>query len=336
MHESLWRASLRSLLIAFFAAVGILLALLLLILFFAKVESGEDSIPNDFDVEILPNANGVRKKLSKSSPVILQMDIDGVIGTPELKQSLIRSMLVESRENSLKNDRVKGVLLHINSPGGTLDDADGIYRAIKAYKKRYKVPVIAYVDGICASGGLCIACAADEIYASDVSLVGSVGVITTPFMNVTKLMDKVGVEALTLYAGKGKDNLNPFRPWKEGEDQNLEEIIQYYYGSFVELVAQNRPKVDHDALVNKYGAKIFPAEEAAKIGFIDAVENSKDVVLQKMLGKLGIEDEYYQVVRLQNTHWFNQLFKSESPLITGKMKHELMTEKSSPSRLLVQ
>src|SRR5690606_21186383 len=160
-------------------------------------------------------------------------------------------------------------------PGGTMDDADGIYRTLQEYKTRFKVPVIAYVDGICASGGLFIACAADEIYASDVSLVGSVGVLTPPFINVSQLMEKIGVNALTIYAGKGKDNLDPLRPWREGEDKNIQDIIKYYYASFVDLVIKNRSQVSRDALIQEYGAKIFPANEAARIGFIDGVENSR-------------------------------------------------------------
>ena len=95
-------------------------------------------------------------------------------------------------------------------------DADGIYRAIKHYKEQYQVPVIAYVDGLCASGGMYIACAADKIYATDVSLVGSVGVLFPSFMNFSKLLDTVGVQSLTISSCKGKDDMNPLRPWKEG------------------------------------------------------------------------------------------------------------------------
>lgn len=65
-------------------------------------------------------------------------------------------------------------LVYINTPGGTVVDADGIYRALLEYKTKYDVPIYAYIDGLCASGGMYVALAADKIFASDVSLIGSV------------------------------------------------------------------------------------------------------------------------------------------------------------------
>src|SRR5690606_9333623 len=135
-------------------------------------------------------------------------------GTESFNMNTFRAQLMESREGIFEKSPVVALLLHIQSPGGTVIDADGIYRAIKAYKAQHNIPVYAYVDGLCASGGMYIAAAADKIFASDVSLIGSVGVISPPTFNFTKTMEKLGIEALTLSAGIGKDDLNPFRPWK--------------------------------------------------------------------------------------------------------------------------
>lgn len=330
MMESLWKTALRSLLKTFFAFTGFFLAFTLLILIVSQSDSGEESIPSRFDSEILPNAKGVRKKMAAASPVILQLDIDGVIGLAELDQSKIENMLVESRENGLKEDRVKAILLKINSPGGTMVDADGIYRALINYKTQYKVPVIAYVDGLCASGGFYIACAADEIYANPISLIGSIGVISNPFLNFYKLIDKVGVEALTISRGKDKDNMDPLRPWKPDEDKNIQNLIQTYYDDFVNLVVKHRPKVSREALVNEYGAKVFPALEAEKLGLIDGANSSRESAIKRILAKLAIEDDYYQVVRLESTKWYNQLFSAQSPIITGKWTHEFKLGGNGP------
>lgn len=322
MPEPLWKSSLRSLLTAFSAVVGICLAFIPIAFFISSVETSDESISTDFKTEILPNAKGVRKKISKNAPVILQVDIDGVIGLQELTQSSIEKLLVESQEGSLSGGLVKAILLRINTPGGTINDADGIYRALKGYKERYKTPIIAHVDGLCASGGMYVACAADAIYASDVGIIGSIGVITPPFLNVSKLMEKVGVDALTISKGKGKDDLDPLRPWKSDEANNIESLTAYYYESFVDLVAKNRPKVSREALKNEYGAHIFPAAEAAKFGLIDGISLSRDATLEKLLALLSIEDDYYQVVRMSSTSWLTELLKTESPLVTGKIKHD--------------
>lgn len=329
MSDSLIRSSLRSFLIAFFAFMGIFISVLVISLIFSSLES-EDEIPNHFSPEIQPNAEGVRKKLAKTAPVILELSINGTIGSLELNQKNIENLLIESRENSLKNDRVRGILVNINSPGGTISDADGIYRALLNYKQRYNVPIYAYADGLCASGGMYVACGADKIYASPVSLIGSIGVITPPFVNVSQLMEKLGVNALTLYAGKGKDDLNPTRPWAPDEDKNLKEVINYYYNSFVDIVVKQR-KMSKEALVKDYGANIFPAEQAAKMGLIDGTNETRESTLKKLLEYLSIEDDFYQVISLKSTDWWSQILKAEFPF---SIKHEITIEGQLPKELI--
>lgn len=333
MKDSLLRSSFRAFLISFFALLGVILSFVLVMAFFSAFSEKTDEIPTNYSPEIQPNAEGVRKKMASTAPVILELDISGVIGSADLNQKNIKALLVESREDTLKEDRVKGILLHINSPGGTMNDADGIYRALKEYKARYNVPIYAYADGLMASGGVYVACAADKIFASDTSIIGSIGVLTSSFINVHQLMEKLGITALTISEGKGKDELNPLRPWAPDEDKNLKEVIQYAYKSFVDLVVKNRPLVTQEALIQDYGAKIFPAEEAVKIGLIDESGASRSSSLKKLLTELSIDDDFYQVVSLKSTNWFSQLLNSESPAFTGKIVHELTLEGGLPKEL---
>lgn len=327
MRESIFYASLRTFFLALFGIVGIAVGLLILILLIGSVSvtpEAEPEINYKYSASIQPNAAGVRKSLSSSAPVILKMNIHGVIGMETLNQHGIEQQLIESRERAFKDDRVKAILLHIDSPGGTVSDADGIYRAIKAYKEQYKVPVYAYVDGLCASGGMYVACAADKIYSSDVSLIGSVGVITPPFLNFSQLIDKVGVQSLTLSEGKGKDNMNPLRPWRKGEDDNLKEAIAYYYGSFVDIVTTNRPNLSKSKLVDVYGANVYPAQLAKEYGYVDETGTPYRDVLKLLAKQIGIEDDYYQVVELKTTTWLSELFSSKMDLLKGHVKHEIV------------
>ncbi|WP_068470671.1 S49 family peptidase [Candidatus Protochlamydia phocaeensis] len=325
MRESILYSSVRSFMVAFCAMLGIFIALFVIIILFAALSTGtnEDKLTTVNTQEILPNAEGKREVLSSEAPVILQINIDGIIGTEELSAKTIRQQLIESREGDFKNNRVKGVLLYIDSPGGTVTDANGIYNALMEYKQKYKVPVYAYVDGLCASGGMYIALAADKIYASDVSLIGSIGVIAPTFMNLTKLLEKIGVETLTISAGKDKDALNPLRPWKPGEDENYRQVIDYYYQQFVQLVTANRPEISKDKLVKDYGAHIFPAAEAQKYGYIDVSDAHIKDALTGLLKEVGIEGNYYQVIRFENKGWWKNLFSNQASLLTGKVKHEV-------------
>lgn len=324
MQESVLSSGFRTFLMAFLKMFGIVLGIALaLSLFSAFSSSTEKEIQNEFSLEIVPNAAGVREVMSKTAPVILSIPIQGVIGGESLNAKNIRQQLIESREGSLTNNRVKALFLEINTPGGTVFDADGIYRALKAYKDQYKVPVYAYVDGICASGGMYVASACDKVFSSDVSLIGSVGVISSGYFNFTQLMDKVGVQALTLYAGKGKDDLNPLRPWKAGEEAPMQSLIDFYYKHFVNVVTSNRPQLNKEKLINDYGAEIFPAEEAQQKGFIDDGQSSRQKALKELLSQIGIEDDFYQVMKFEDKNWFSQIFKSDNSLLQGKVQHEI-------------
>lgn len=312
MKESIFYASIRALFVSFFTLIGIALGLIPFFLIIAAL-SGSSITEADqrFTKEVVANAKGERTILSKDAPVILKININGVIGSDELTSENIQRQLVESREGDLKNNRVKALLLNINSPGGTAIDSDGIYRAIKTYKEQYKVPVYAYIDGMCASGGMYVACAADQIYASDSSIVGSVGVLIPSFLNFTDLLKKVGVQSMTLHAGKGKDELNPLRPWKEGEEAPIQDLVNYYYNQFVEIVVANRPQIDKEKLVHDYGANVFNPKKAQEFGYITGSGYSLRDTLKLLLAKIGIEDDYYQVYEMKHTNWYNSLFQTK-------------------------
>lgn len=325
MRDSIFYSAIRSLFVAFCAIIGICLGFLAIALLVGILSGDTDSsklAPVNTE-EILPNAKGVRTVASSTDPVILQINIDGVIGTEQLNTNTIKQKLVESREGDYKGDRVKAILLYIDSPGGTVTDAAGIFRALLDYKKMYKVPVYAYIDGLCASGGMYIALAADKIYASDVSLVGSVGVIAPTFMNVAKLLEKIGVDTLTLSAGIGKDDLNPLRPWKPDESKNYEEIIEYYYADFVKLVSEYRPLISKEKLISEYGAHVFPAAIALSHGYIDVSGVQLRDALTDLLKQVGIENDEYQFIKLESTNWWKGIFTAQSSMLTGKVKHEI-------------
>lgn len=336
MRDSILYSATRSFFVAMFAVIGFCLALFLIALGISLLSSTTSTEPkSNYDIEVLANANGKREALY-AQPVVLRININGIIGLDKLDQGSIRQMLVESREGLLKDDLVKGVLLYLQTPGGTVTDADGIYRAIKTYKEQYKVPVYAYVDGLCASGGMYIAAAADKILASDTSIVGSIGVIAPSALNVSQLLEKIGVQSLTLYAGKGKDDLNPLRPWKPGEQDNYKSLIDYYYADFVNIMTTNRPLLDKTKLENEYGAKIFPASEAKTLGYIDESGVSLREALEQLTKQMGIEDDNYRVVQMNKQTWVSELFQTKLGLLSGTVKHQLQISPEYDPKLLNQ
>lgn len=337
MNAPILKSSLRSFLISFCAVLGIgaasIALIFVLVLLISSLES-ELEVKSHYNYTVLPNGDNIRKVISKKAPVILSIDVDGMIGLDNLDTKTVREMLIESREGLFKDNRVKAVLVHINSPGGTVIDADGIYRALKNYKEKHKVPVFAYVDGLCASGGMYVASAADRIYASDASIVGSVGVLMPPFFNVVGLMDKIGVETKTLFAGKGKEDLNPFRPWKSNEGESIKAVIDSYYSQFVDIVTSNRPSLNRTRLINDYGANIFPAAKAVEYGYIDGSGYSLNETIKLLAKNIGIEDEYYQVIKMERKISLSDLIDKRNPLITGKFTHTLEAVPGMDGRLV--
>jgi signal peptide peptidase SppA len=307
----------------FFAFCGIFLALFLFSTIYS-ISSGAQLIEQKTTMTVLPDANGKREVVTVSSPVILQLNIHGVIGEPGILDSeTIENILVESRSGLLLDDRVKGILLHLNTPGGTVVDSDNIYRMLMEYKARHKVPIYAYVDGLCASGGMYVASSAEKTYASPSSVIGSVGVILGPFFNIYDALGKIGIQSRTLTKGIDKDAMSPFRPWKEGEDASYQALTAFFYERFVEIVTTARPRLDKDKLINQYGARVFDPVMAKEYGYIDTANSSRDEALLALLQEAKIDPaKAYQVVCLEpQSGWISRLVKGEVGLLSGKIEH---------------
>ena len=326
--DSIFIHALRSFFVSLFGVAGGLLGVVVIIaLFFGIFSSASSDKHLSSKAKVIPNALGIRSPFSPSTPVILHIPIDGTIGLGEITARKINDVLIGSREGALKNDLVKGIILTIDSPGGCANDSYLIYQQLREYKKRYDVPIYAYANGLCASGGYYIACAADQIFASTVSLVGSVGVLGwPPSVNVASALEKLGITTRTFSAGQNKDELNPFRPWHEKEGAQRQYLIDFYYQNFVNVVRENRPKLSEELLVDKYGAGLFPAYQAAEYGYIDHVDADLSMVIAAMAKEAGIE-EHYQVVQFETEGWFKQAF-GNSVFLSGKIKHELVTPHS--------
>jgi len=323
-RETIFYSSIRSFFKTFFVILGIFCALIPIFLISISTSKEKDfGIKNI--VSYLPNDSGDKNILPMSSPVILRLNIEGIIGKDHLTQAAIKSQLIESRDGVLKNNRVKGIFIHINTPGGGVTDSDGIYRLLLEYKKLYNVPIYAYVDGLCASGGMYVASSCDKIYSSPTSIVGSVGVIFGPFFNIKDTLNKIGILTETLTQGKDKDTFSPFKKWSENEGEMIEPIIQYMYNRFISIVSAARPKLTIDKLKNEYGAHVFNAQKACEIGYTDGWDVEYNSALRELVKEANIKpDEKYQLVELKPKRaWFNELIKGASNLMKGKITHEI-------------
>jgi len=323
-QESIFSSAVRSFVMTFFAIVGIGAALIPIVLLFGIImDSDSFNIRKTTTPYIAANAEGERVSFHQNVPVILKLNIEGVIGSENMTYEKFRAKLMESREGIFTKNKVKAIMLTINSPGGVALDSDAIYRALKDYKEDFGVPIYAYVEGICASGAMHIASAADKIYASNVSIIGSIGSIFPPFFNISKPLNKLGIESMTLYSGHGKDMLSPLRPWNPDESKSMQTLLDYMYEHLVNTVTSERPTIDKDKLVNEYGAGVFVAKDAMKRGFIDGIGYNERSVLKEIVENTDLDGKDYQVIELESQRFFPGIFEHSSLLKSGTVKHRL-------------
>lgn len=212
--------------------------------------------------------------VSLESDVVAMIPMRGVIGADnEIESSEFVSLLDAAYQNS----RLKGVVIEMNSPGGSPVHSGIIYDAIRAKEQNHPdIPVLVVVEDMAASGGYYIASAANEIYADKASLVGSIGVISSGF-DASNLLEKIGVERRTFTAGRNKAFLDPFAPMTEEAKVKWQAVLDETHQQFINAVKEGRG----DRLVitdDVFSGMVFTGSQAIKIGLIDGLASVNEIL----------------------------------------------------------
>ncbi len=167
------------------------------------------------------------------------------------------------------NDRVKAVVLRINSPGGSILAAENIYREIDLLRAAEK-PVVVSMGDFCASGGYYISALADSIFAQPTTLTGSIGVYTLVPNPHALLNDKLGVRFDTVRTGEYSASFTPFYPWTEREDMYFQQRTDEYYDLFLRRVGKGR-KLTREEVHEVAKGRIWSGERAVSLGLVDRI-----------------------------------------------------------------
>src|SRR6478672_10215075 len=205
---------------------------------------------------------------------VLLMDLSGVISSQE-KEGLLPqpNMLANFKEEltkASKDDKVKAVVLRINSPGGTVNASDILYHELKTFKANKKIPVIASMMDVAASGGYYLAMATDAILVHPSTVTGSIGVIMLT-VNARGLLEKVGVEANAITSGPRKDMGSPFRTMTTEEKAIFQSVIDSFYQRFLTVVQEGRPQLSADQIKKLADGRIYSGEQAKEAGLVDDI-----------------------------------------------------------------
>ena len=165
-----------------------------------------------------------------------------VIGVIDSKGSASADNVTGALQSAFKDKNTQGVILRVNSPGGSPVQAGIIYDEIRRLREKYpNIPMYAVVEDMCASGGYYIAAAADKIYVDKASLVGSIGVLMDQF-GFVETLDKLGVERRVLTAGENKAFLDPFAPLKPAHVEHAKKLLGEIHTQFIDVVRKGRGK----------------------------------------------------------------------------------------------
>ncbi len=225
-------------------------------------------------------------KVNLSEKHTALVELNGVIADKEVASA---DSIVTALRDAFDNKNSAGVILRINSPGGSPVQSGYIYDEIRRLReKNPDTPLYAVVTDICASGGYYIASAADKIYADKASIVGSIGVRMDNFGFVDAI-DKLGIERRTLTAGENKALLDPFLPEDEKTKAHMQTMLSEIHQQFIDAVKQGRGDRLDSSVDGVFSGLIWTGEAAVDIGLVDELA-SASYVAREVIGEETIID----------------------------------------------
>jgi protease-4 len=231
---------------------------------------------------MLPGQQGGSVKLGRHTALV---EVKGIIadGTEASADNIVTGL-----RKAFEDKNTAGVILRINSPGGSPVQSGYVYDEIKRLRAKYPaIPLYAVVSDMCASGGYYIAAAADSIYANKASVVGSIGVLMNGF-GFVDAMDKLGVERRLLTAGEHKGFLDPFSPSRPEDVAHIKTILGDIHTQFITAVTEGRgARLKDDPAL--FSGLVWTGEQGMELGLVDGLASASQVA-RDVIGAENIVD----------------------------------------------
>lgn len=222
---------------------------------------------------------------TSTGPHTALVEVNGEIGG---EGGVTADALIGALNGAFDDKHTRGVVLRINSPGGSPVQAGQVYDEIRRLRGKFpKIPLYVVVDDICASGGYYIAAAADRIFVDKASLVGSIGVLMDGF-GFTEGMKKLGVERRLLTAGENKGFLDPFSPVDPNQETHARAMLGEVHDQFIHVVRQGRGKRLKET-PDMFSGLVWSGARSIELGLADAL-GSLDYVAREVVKAEEIVD----------------------------------------------
>ena len=207
----------------------------------------------------------------------------------KFKQGIDFAGQEEIIEKAFSIKKAPAIAISINSPGGSPVQSHLIHDFIRFQAKKNNKKVIMFAEDVAASGGYLIACAGDEIFANQSSIVGSIGVIYSSF-GFKDLINKIGVQRRVYTAGKNKSTLDPFMEEKKEDIERLKNIQLDLHKDFIDVVEKSRStKLKKDSGIELFSGEFWSGRKAKELGLIDGIGNADQILKEKFGDKVVIK-----------------------------------------------
>lgn len=292
----------------------------------------------------MPFTSSTKDNFKKNQEHIAVIHIEGTI--QKSNETYNQEWLISTIQELTHNEKNKGLLLYIDSPGGGVYESDEVYLELLDYKKESEKPVWAYLGPLAASGGYYIACAADYIVANRNCLTGSIGVIAGQSVDFSQFLENHGIKVQTFTAGSNKDMLGISTPVTPEQAEIMQSIADDCYNQFIQIVADSR-KLSLQQVINLADGRIYTARQAANNGLIDKIATYEEVcnLYEDALRKEQIDFvHYYPEKEFQFANYLFGTIKSFAQGLTAnatdalllKAKKQVLPEISYPAYFFQQ
>ncbi len=271
----------------------------------------------------------------KGKDKILIIEVSGLLTSSQptdvidrlLNRPSLPTRFKEELTKAAEDAKVKGIVLRINSPGGTVTASDILYHEVQEFKKEHNIPVVACIMDLGTSGGYYVAVASDRIVAHPSAVTGSLGVMMLT-INGSGLMEKIGLEANTITSGQHKDMGSPFRKMTAKDRAIFQSVIDSFYRRFLEVIEKGRPKLTKAKIRQLADGRIYSAPQAKNAGLIDEIGYLDDAIeLAKQ--QAGVKEA--TVIMYQRTGGYHPNIYAQGP--SGAANSSWMIPKLDPVSL---
>ena len=205
------------------------------------------------------------------SGMIVNARSAGLLSAGENPVSTFREQL----DKAERDDRIKAIIVRLNTPGGAVTASDAMYRDVKTFGQRSGKPVVMLMMDVAASGGYYLACGGDEIIAYPSTVTGSIGVIIQT-ISLQPALSSIGIQTEALTSGPNKDAGSPFTTMTPGHRAVLQGIVDEMYADFRGIVRQNRPSIPEELFDEITDGRVVTGRHALEVGLVDALGDLDD------------------------------------------------------------